>query len=321
MTTEDVVSTRTSAHGARARRLKAGGAALVGALTLAACGVPDGYVDGYWDNGDPIYAPGKVALFDEDTVPICDSPWSGNGFESRARAYASNGGVVNLFLFEVFNEEPDPNEPLVGFESERDEERERTRRERMQGSLETLYQYTHPDFDAEFGVSEPADMEPIKDELADHLSEMDLDYAPVHSYVEIGDRWLETPDERFTVNRIPDVAGFIEENNINTTFDGLNYNYLRAQTSDGTVFMLTEDKETGERLLLSETEEPIALDESSEYFETYEVIVGDTGGEPSAIITVVNDQCPPSGGDPTARFWIYDYELLFPEEVEPIVLV
>ncbi|PKQ26009.1 MAG: hypothetical protein CVT64_05910 [Actinobacteria bacterium HGW-Actinobacteria-4] len=318
MTTNDVDSPHRRLTTTRMRRLKAGAVAIIAAFTLSACGSSDGYIDAWWDNGDPIYAPVKADLFDEDLVPTCSAPTAGNGFESRARPYSNTGGLVNLFLFEVQNSEPDPNAVLTGLTA-REEQRERTRRERLQGSLETMYQMTHPDFDAKFGITTADDMAAVKAELAKHLADLDQSVAPIHSYVERGRRWLETPDGRLTLSTVTSVADFIEENNLPLQFEGLKFDYLRAVDDDGTEYLMVTDKETAQTRLYAGNE-VIDVDESSELFIRYEILLPGFGTNPSATITLVNDQCPPYFGDAAARFWIYDYELLFPAEVGPIDL-
>lgn len=318
MTTDDVASTYRHVTGTRSRRLKAGALSVIAALTLAACGSSDGYIDAWWDNGDPIYAPVKANLFDEELTPTCTSPVAGYGFESRARAYSNTGGLVNLFLFEIQNAEPDPNETLTGL-TPREEERERTRRERLQGSLETMYQMTHPDFDARYGISSAEDMASLKEELADHLEDLDQSVAPIHTYVSRGSRWLETPDGRLTVSNVSGVEQFLIDNNIPLEFDGLNFEYLRAIDEDGTEYLMVTDKETFTTRLHA-GEEVIDVDENSEFFIRYEVLLPGFGENPSATITLVNDQCPPYFGDPASRYWVYDYELLNPTELGTIDL-
>lgn len=318
MTTDDVASTHRHLTSPRHRRFRAGAVALIAALSLSACASAEGYIDAWWDNGDPIYAPVKATLFDEEGVPTCSAATAGNGFESRARPYSNTGGLVNLFLFEVQNTEPDPDERLTGL-TPAQEERERTRRERLQGSLETMYQMTHPDFDAKYDIESAEDMASIKEELADHLEDIDQEVAPIYTYVNRGSRWLETPDGRLTLSNVSNVELFLEENDIPLEFDGLNFDYLRAVDDAGTEYLMVTDKATSQTRLHT-SEDVIDVDESSELFIRYEVLLPEFGENPSATITVVNDQCPPYFGDPAARYWIYDYELLNPVEIGPIDL-
>jgi hypothetical protein len=317
MTTEDVVSAHTSAKTQVRRGVRIGAVAVVATLALSACSGQSGYVDGWWGNGDPIYAPFKADLFDEEGVPVCTTPTAGANFESRARAYSETGGLANLFLFEVMNDEPDPDEPLTGL-TETEERNERTRRERLQNSLDTMYQMTHPRFDEANGISEADDLGGIKDELQSHLEGLGVD-APIYTYLTRAERWLETEDSRLSINRIPNVEEYIELNNIPHVFQGLAFSYDRATDRDGDEYLLVTDRETGEAVLMTSDEE-VPLNEEAELFEQFEIDLTLTGGEPHATVTLVNDQCPAYFGSPTSRFWIFDFELLFPEEPEAIIL-
>lgn len=319
MTTKDVVSTHASASVNKRRGVKAAAVTIAAAFTLAACGAPaDHYVDGWWDNGDPIYAPEKQLLFDEDGEATCDFPTVARQFESRARSFAETGGLVNLFLFEILNEELDPAAiSRDDFESNQDYNRERRNRERGQDSLGTIYQMTHPDFDANNGISGPEDLAAIKEELRNHLDGLE---RPVTQFIFTGDRWLETPHGRYTVRRVSFVEGFIEDNNIPHRFQGLANEYASAQLPTGEMYLMITERETGTTVLLSEDEE-IELGEESELFIQFKIDLSDfpaQANDPHAIITLANDQCPAVDDQAAARYWIYDYELFFPVEREPI---
>src|SRR5690606_1577359 len=148
--------------------------AVVSAFVLAACSSPSGYIDGWWDNGDPIYAPLKADLFDENGVAKCETPTSEGAFETRARSFTTTGGILNASLYEVISDEPDPIDvSACGGLTPAEEARERTRRERRLGSLAAMYQLPHPDFDSRNGVDAPDDMAPIKEDLRDHFPDLE----------------------------------------------------------------------------------------------------------------------------------------------------
>ena len=321
MTTNDVVSPEGRATRQVRRAVTLGAVAAMSAMALVACSPgEDVYVDGWWDNGDVLYAPVKSTLFDEEGVPRCDTPTVEGLIESRARAFSENGGVSTLFMFEIINPELDPNEELTGFSSARDEEKERTERERRLNSLDQMYQWTHPDFDAKYGISEPADLADVKAEIRDHLDELE---EPVYAFMKPGTQWIQAPEGRFSLTRISDVVGYLEQSSLDFEFDGLNFRYQRAIGPNGDEYLLFVDRESGESALYNVTnqDDKIELDENAELFEQYDVFMPDTPDEPSLELTLVNDQCPPSFGANVARYWVYDYELFYPEPFEPVELI
>ena len=107
MTIEDAVSAKR-ARKRIARTFGYGLVAGVAALTLAGCGSGDTFIDGWWDNGDPVLVPSKSTLFDADGKPLCNAPMQYPQVETRSRSYTETGGVVNAFLFEITNPETDP---------------------------------------------------------------------------------------------------------------------------------------------------------------------------------------------------------------------
>lgn len=296
--------------GSRGRLAAIAGVAMI---TLAGCAGPQGYIDGWWDNGDPIYAPDKATLFDENGIPKCDTPTAFGSFETRARSFTTNGGVINEFLFELTNPETDPSTAKTPAD--------RKKLERLQGSLNAMYELTFPSFDKKYDIKSAADMAKIKKELADHLPGL-LTEGQLADYVKLDSQWIDGPNGYFTVKRANDAEGFIKDNKIKTTFQGLNYTYYIAQNRDtGDQYLLVSSKTTGESVLMSSGED-IVIDASTELFSKYliELQVSPPGVHPDASITLVNDQCLPSGGKNVARYWVYDFELLDGTEPAPVVL-
>jgi len=311
MTTDGVVSTGRAARrwGTSARIFALGSVAVVG---LAGCGAPDGVIDGWWDNGDPIFVPAKASLFDEQLNPLCDTPTFHGTVETRSRSFSEAGGVVNAFLFEVTNPETDPATAQTP--------RERNRLEILANSTEAMYELTWPGFDAERSISGPDDLRSIKDELKAHLPGLGVE-EPLVNFVSLENQWIEGPTGYYSVRRAADPQGFIDENNIDTTFNGVQNTYWTAIRDDGEQFLLVRNKESGEAVLMTEGAEPVVLDEATESFSRYLIeLEPGTGRNPDASITLVNDQCRPDGKSNVARFWVYDYELLDGEEQGPVEL-
>lgn len=311
MTTEDVVSSKPSTRS----RARAAGYGLLGGvalLGLAGCAAGDTHIDGWWDNGDPILVPAKASLFEEDGTPKCDAPIAFGQVETRYRAYGETGGVVNAWLFEITNPETDP--------STSKDEAERAKLEVLANSTKAMYELTFPAFDAKHGISGPDDMRKIKDEWRKHLPDL-LTEGPATSYVKIDSQWLEGPEGRLTVRRADNPSLFIEENKINTSFNGVVNQYFIAQRQeDGKQFLLVRNKETGLSTLMSGDEDDIILDEDNELFIRYYIENESTGANPDASLTLVNDQCRPVDGNIAARYWVYDFELLDGTEAGPNVI-
>ncbi|MGC4173783.1 hypothetical protein [Demequina sp.] len=311
MTTEDVVSS-TRNHRTPARKVAYGLLAGVAALTLAGCSSGETFIDGWWDNGDPVLVPTKASLFDDQGVPLCDTPTAFGTLETRARSFSELGGVVNSFLWEVTNPETDPSTAST--------KKERNKLEVLQDSPGAMYQLTFPTFDKEHGISSPEDMRKVKDELKAHLPDL-LTEGPVTSYVKVDDQWIDGPQGHFSVRRADDAEGYIKDNGINTTFNGIQNTYWIAQKDDdGSEWLLVRNKETGAATLMRAGAEDVLLDESTESFTRYFVENESTGSNPDATITLVNDQCRPVGGDNVSRFWVYEYELLDGTEQGPNVI-
>ena len=287
MTTEDAVSS-TRSHRSTARTAAYGVLAGFAALTLAGCASGgDTFIDGWWDNGDPVLVPVKASLFDADGKPMCDTLTAFGQVETRSRAYSEQGGVVNAFLFEITNPETDP--------STASDPAERRKLEVLQDSPNAMYQLTFPEFDATHNISGPDDMRAVKTELADHLPDI-LTEGPVTSYVKIDDQWIEGPDGRFAVRRADDAEGYIKDNNINTRFNGIQNQYFIANAEDGTEYLLVRNKLSGSATLMRAGEEDRVLDESTESFTKYNVENESTGINPDATLTIVNDQCLATSG-------------------------
>lgn len=198
--------------------------------------------------------------------------------------------------------------------------KERNRLEVLAQSTEAMYQLTWPEFDVARGISGPDDLRAVKDELQGHLPGLGVE-EPLINFVSLENQWIEGPSGFFSVRRAADPQGFIDENNIDTTFNGVLYTYWVAIRDDGEQFLLVRDKESGQAVLMTEGAEPVELDEATESFSRYMIeLEPGTGVNPDASITLVNDQCQPHGKSNVARFWVYDYALLDGEEQGPVEL-
>ncbi|WP_297081793.1 hypothetical protein [uncultured Demequina sp.] len=312
--TNDKTGSRAEGTGrrwTRAARIAAVGA--VTAITLTACsGSGDGYVDAYFRNGDPIYAPLKENLF-EDGTPVCSEPIVWKRIETRGRSFSSTGGLVTAWLFEVMNTETDPSTAT----SESDE----LKLERALGSADRMYQWTDPAYDAEYGISGPEDLDALKAEWQEHLEGLGTE-APLDQYARPGDSWLVTPETTYSIRRITDVEGFIEDNELSVRFNGLAYDYAGAMDRDtGVEYLMETNRETGETRLLGPDEE-LAIEEGSELFNEYEIDLSvGFPDEPEASLVLANDQCPAIGGVQGSRYWVYDFEMIESTESEPVDLL
>ena len=310
MTIEDAVSAKR-ARKRIARTFGYGLVAGVAALTLAGCGSGDTFIDGWWDNGDPVLVPSKSTLFDADGKPLCNAPMQYPQVETRSRSYTETGGVVNAFLFEITNPETDPATAST--------KKERNKLEVLQKSPEAMWQLTFPTFDKEHGIKTPEDMRAVKTELQEHMPDL-LTEGGVTAYVKVDDQWIEGPQGHFSVRRADDPESYIKDNKINTTFSGLTNTYWVAQKDDGTEYLLVRNKETGVGTLMRHGADDIVLDSATEAFTRYNVENESTGNNPDLSLTIVNDQCLPIDGKQVARYWVYDYELLDGTEQQPNVI-
>ncbi|WP_084104011.1 hypothetical protein [Demequina sp. NBRC 110056] len=314
MTTDDTAArtARAPRRLSNAGRLSALGA--VAALALTACaGGDDGYVDAYFDNGDPIYAPHKVALFDEAGTPRCEQPIAWQRVETRGRSYTSTGGLVTAWLFEVMNNETNPDSAT--------DEREKGKLERALGSTDRMYEWTDPAFDAENGISSPGDLDGLKAEWQTHLEGLGTE-AALDQYARPGDSWLVTPTATYTIRRITDVEGFIEENDIPTTFNGQRNDYAGAMDREtGIEYLMVTSRETGEAILMT-ADDRLTIEEGSELFNEYEIDLSvGFPDDPEARLVLANDQCPAIDGTQGSRFWVYEFEMLESVEQEPVSLL
>lgn len=315
MTTDDKASRGTTARRRWTRAARIGALGAVATLALTACSSgSEGYVDAWFRNGDPIYAPLKADLFDEAGTPRCEEPIAWQRIETRGRSLSSTGGLVVGWLFEVMNEEADP-------ETAGDDDDARTKLERAQGSLERMYQWTEPTFDAENDITGPEDLEAKKAEWQEHLAGMGEE-APFDQYARPGESWLVTPDVTYTIRRITDVEGFIEDNAVPTRFNGQANDYAGAMNREtGVEYLMVTNRETGETELMS-ADENIPVEEGSELYNEFEIDL-DVGfpNEPEARLVLANDQCPAIDGVQGSRYWVFEFEMLETASEEPVDLL
>lgn len=309
-----------------ARRLRAhkmlGAVALTAALVLTGCasaGPADGYIEAYYDNGDPIRSPRKATLFDEAGDALCETPIYQNKLETRFRPFSDTGGVVNAFLFEVTNSEFNPDAPLSELTppSGLNETQYRTLLRRQQGSLERMYELTHPVlFDAENGISGPDDMKAIKDALRKRFPDLAPEQGriAVVPYVRVGDSWIESNEGRFNVRRVGDVPLFMDTLGIKgVEYNGLQYDYSAA-VKDGEEFLMVRDRETGVVTLVNGS--GVADLDEIQQFQQYGIMLELGVFESVAgVLTLQSDGCPQADGKNFVRWWIADYQ-----EVEPVIV-
>lgn len=312
MTIEDAVSS-TRGNRARARKFGYGLIAGATALALAGCGAGDTYIDGWWDNEDPILVPAKSSLFDAEGLPLCSTPTAFGQVETRSRSYGELGGVINSFLFEIVNPETDPSTGETAFDKKK--------LEVLQDSPKAMYELTFPSFDEKHDIKDASDMRKIKEEFQEHIPNL-LTEGLVTDYAKIDDQWIEGPAGKFSVTRASNVEDYIKENNLPIKFNGVANQYFIAKNQDGgEEWLIVKDKNTGTSTMMRNGAENIVLDDQTESFTRF-TIENDiaTGVNPDATITLVNDQCLPSDGSNVARFWVYDYELLNGTEQKPVDL-
>lgn len=295
-------------RGARTAAWGAGG--IAASLVLTACGPGyDYYVEGYWDNGDGMIAPSKSELFDADGVPTCAFPVKYQLFESRSTPTA----LAAALAFEFVNPETDPNDPIsiIDFPTAEDQAKEKLRRERALGSISIIWQYTHPAFDSENGVTDAADdgaLKAIKANVGRALYGFGDD-APGPEYVEIVQTYMVTDQGTFDLNRIDSPDKYLEANDIPLTFQGLSFTYYTA-TDGNEEYLLVRSKKTEEATLWQgSTSTPLGS------FETY--IRAQVKNEynlftpPDPVVEFVfqSDNCPNVGDEPYERFYLRDYIL------------
>lgn len=291
-------------------------------LTLAGC-APSGegmYIEGWWDNGDPFYAPSRTVLFDFEGNPTCEYPVKYLGFESRSNPLS----LARAVSFEIMNPDLDPDTSYYDpneFPTEKDRAKEYQRRERAQGSLDLLWEYTHPQLDAALGIEGPEDLQSIKDELKDELYGLGKD-APYVDYLEVSKTYFVSSIGTFDVVRTYDVEEYLDEHDIPLRFKGLEFEYYTISSDEGEEYLLVKEKATGTTDLWQGDQKSELTD--AVWFSVVEVKTAlDTpSGEAPAVaeFTFQSDGCPDQGGVAYQRFFLRSYTLLEPgteEESEP----
>lgn len=313
-------------RGTAARRKRAlaamAGLALSSALVLTGCaaaGPADGYIEAYYDNGLPIRSPLKSTLFDENGEALCETPIYENRIETRFRAFTDNGGLINAFLFEVLNNEQDPDAPLgeLDIPSNQNEAQYRENLRRALGSLERMYQLTHPVlFDQERGITGPDDMAPIKEQLRRDLPALVNREAAVTQFIVPGNSWIETEKGRYEVRKVGDVELFMETLGIvGVRYDGLNNDYFSATNADGE-YLMVRSRESG-AVSLYNARGVVDIEEIEQY-QQYNVLAEPGVRESTrARITLQNDGCPQHGDTNFARWWITDIDAVAPVVEDP----
>lgn len=311
-----MTTVETARRSPAARRMRAltqmSAVTLTAALAMTGCamaGTPGGYVDLYFDNGNPIYSPRKADLFDEAGTPLCEASLYLGRLESRVRPFSDTGGLLNSFLWELSNPNIDPDTPLASLDvpSGTNEAAYRETLRRRAGGLERMYELTHPTkFDAERGIESPEDMAAIRDELARRLPALAAGTAPSARFITPGASWIETDIGRFETRRPGDVELFIDTVGANVPFNGLENDYLAA-TRDGEEFVLVRSRLDGEVNLYNAAGE-LRL-ETIEQYQEFGIMqtVGVTDSV-AAVITVFNDGCVAIDDRQAARWWIIDIQ-------------
>jgi hypothetical protein len=313
-------------RGTAARRKRAlaqmAGVALSSVLILAGCasaGPDDGYIEAYYDNGLPIRSPLKSTLFDENGEALCSTPIYQNRIETRFRPFTDNGGLMNAFLFEILNNEKDPDGPIADGEvpSNQTEAVYRENLRRALGSLDRMYQLTHPVlFDAERGIDGPEDLADIKQELRADLPSLVNREAAITQFVSPGKSWIETELGRYDVRKVGDVEAYMETLGVvGVRYDGLNNDYFAATNSDGE-YLMVRSRESG-LVTLYNARGTVDVEEI-EQFQQFNILA--TPGAPDstrARVTLQNDGCPQHGDTNFARWWIADLDFVAPVAEDP----
>lgn len=294
------------------RAVGVGALSLILSLALVGCSSqPKGtYIEGWWDNGDPFYAPSKSVLFDENGVPTCEFPVKYSQFETRSDAVDLARGVA----FEIMNPELDPNGVLdsADFPTAADQANERLRRERALGSLDILWQYTHPLFDAENGIDSPAKLAPIKAKLQKALFGLGREGMLI-DYLEIAEVYFVSETGTFVVERLADADTYFADHGIPLVFDGFKNEYYVA-TSGADEYVLVVGKETGAHTMWMG-------DQSSElgqavWFSKINVRTSINAAleKPpvKAEFLVQSDGCPDQDGHAYMRYYLRSFTLLDP---------
>lgn len=313
-----MTTVETARRSPAARRMRAftqlSAVALTSALALTGCataGHPGGYIDMYFDNGDPIYSPHKAELFDEQGEALCNTPIYLGRLESRTRPFSDTGGLLNSFLWELSNPNIDPDTPNLEVPSGTTDKEYRELLRRRQGGLERMYELTHPHFDEVNGVSGPDDMEAIRVELATLFPAIANSEAPAARFITPGSSWIETDKGRFDTRRPGDVELYMETIGVTgVEFNGLENDYYAASGEAGE-FLIEINRESGEfRFVGAGGEFEV---EHMEFFQQLGIMQTFGQTESVAVVmTVVNDGCPAAGGQQASRWWIYEIQ-----EVEP----
>ncbi len=312
--TNDVTPVAGTGAPKRARRLGRvawlGAVSLTAGLVLSGCTSSEGmYIEGWWDNGDPFYAPSKTALFDENGDPTCAYPIKYNQFESRSQAMS----LAKAVSFEIMNPETpvdaymDPDE----FPTEEDRAKERLRRERALDSVGILWEYTHPAFDEQYGIETPDDLTPIKEELMDYLYGLGRD-APFTDYLDLKKTYFVSERGTFTVTRLNTVEAYLEANDVPLEFRGLVNEYYIASSEDGEEYLLVKRQSTG-AITLWQGPERSQLTDAVWYAEIDVKKALDTPSGLAPIVaeyTLQTDGCPDVGGVAYQRFYLRSYTLI-----------
>jgi hypothetical protein len=316
--TNDVTPVAGTGAPKRARRLGRvaclGAISLTAGLVLSGCTSSEGmYIEGWWDNGDPFYAPSKTVLFDENGDPTCAYPVKYNQFESRSAAMT----LAKAVSFEIMNPETpvdaymDPDD----FPTEEDQAKEALRRERALNSVGILWEYTHPAFDEQYGIEGPDDLTPIKEELMDYLYGLGKD-APFIEYMDLTSNYFVSERGTFTVTRLNAVEAYLEANDVPLEFRGLVNEYYIAISEEGEEYLLVKRQSTGSISMWQGPERSDLTD--AVWYATIDVTKAlDTPSGLAPVVmqyTLQTDGCPDKGGQGYQRYYLRDYRLIDEEE-------
>lgn len=282
-------------------------------LALSACKPGyDFYVDGYWNNGDGVIAPAKSELFAADGTPTCAFPVKYNLFETRSTSTNLARGV----LFEINNTEPDPDEVLnvVDFPTEEDRATEKLRREHMQNSLDTLFQFTHPAFDAENGIAEPGDLAAFKAKWTSILYSV-ARKAPATDYMKVVETYVENEDGIYIIKRLSNPKDYITSHAIPIEFLGLRETYFSA-TIEGDEFLMVRDNETGATVLWKgDQSAPL---EGYISYARIDVTLNPVTPPYVAELLIQSDGCPEVKGKVYERYYLRDIYEVAPDASDDV---
>lgn len=318
---EDVIGRTADTLSGRPRGARTaawGACGIAASLVLTACGPGyDYYVEGYWDNGDGMIAPSKTELFDADLVPTCAFPVKYQLFESRSTATA----LASALAFEFINPETDPEDPIsnIDFPTAEDQAKEKLRRERALGSIPVIWQYTHPLFDQENGVTDAEDdaaLTQLKAWVGRALYGFGND-APGTDYIEVVATYMETDHGTFDLIRIDSPDSYIEANGIPITFQGLSNTYYTATDGENEYLLVRSKKSEEATLWQGSTSTPLGEFETFIRVQVTNEFNPFNPPPPVVEFLLQSDNCPMIGGEPYERFYLRDY-ILDPEPAEPI---